>query len=125
MSIDEATHRLLDDLFEAIDEKNTDRLMHFLTDDAIFRFGSGPEVHGHTDIRDAVNEFFSTIAGCKHTLHNILADNGTLVCEGEVTYTRHDDSEITLPFANVFEFEGDLISQYKIYADAAPLYAAA
>lgn len=124
MIISDATHRFLDELFEAIDEKNTERFLRFLTDDAMFRFGSGPEVHGHAEIRDAVNEFFSTITGCKHTLHNILADNGTLVCESIVTYSRQDDSDITLPFANVFEFEGDLISQYKIYADAAPLYAA-
>jgi hypothetical protein len=46
-----------------------------------------------------------------------------MVCEGEVTYTRHDESEITLPFVNVFEFEGELISHYKIYADSEPLYA--
>ncbi len=123
MAIDDARHRLLDDLFESIDEKNTDRFLHFLTDDAIFRFGSGPEVRGQSEIRDAVEDFFSTIAGCKHTLHNIFADDGTLFCEGDVTYTRQDGSEITLPFANVFEFAGDLISHYKIYADAAPLYA--
>ncbi len=123
MSVDDATHRLLDELFEAIDEKNTERFLRFLTEDAIFRFGSAPQVQGHSEIRDAVNEFFSTIAACKHTLHNIIGDNRTLVCEGVVTYTRQDDSEITLPFANVFEFAGDLISHYKIYADAAPLYA--
>lgn len=123
MTVDDSTHRFLDDLFESIDDRNTDRFLHFLTDDAIFRFGSAPQVQGQSQIRDAVNEFFATIAGCKHTLHNILADGDTLVCEGEVTYTRHDETEITLPFVNVFEFAGDRISQYKIYADSAPLYA--
>ncbi len=123
MAIDDARHRLLDDLFESIDEKNTDRFLYFLTDDAIFRFGSGPEVRGQSEIRNAVEDFFSTIAGCKHTLHKIFADDGTLVCEGDVTYTRQDGSEITLPFANVLEFAGDHISHYKIYADSAPLYA--
>lgn len=70
-----------------------------------------------------MNEFFSTIGGCRHTLHNILADDGMLACEGEVTYTRQDGSEITLLFANIFEFTGERISRYKIYADAGPLYA--
>lgn len=123
MTVDEATHRLLDDLFESIDEKNVERFLRFLTDDATFRIGSAPQVQGPDEIRSAVGEFFSTIAGCKHTLTNILADNGMLVCEGEVTYTRHDESEITLPFVNVFEFAGELISHYRIYADAGPLYA--
>jgi len=123
MTIDDARHRLLDDLFESIDTKNTERFLHFLADDAKFRFGSGPQVQGQSEIREAVNEFFSRIAGCRHTLHNFLADEGTLVCEGQVTYTREDGSEITLPFVNVLEFAGDLIAHYKIYADSGPLYA--
>ena len=45
-----------------------------------------------------------------------------VICEGETTYTRHDGTQITLPFANVFELEGELISTYKIYADIGPLY---
>lgn len=123
MTIAESKHRMLDDLFATIDEKNVDRFLHFLTDDAIFRFGSAAPVAGQAEIREAVEAFFATIAGCKHTLGNILAEEDTLACEGEVTYTRHDESEITLPFANFFEFEGELISHYKIYADSGPLYA--
>jgi limonene-1,2-epoxide hydrolase len=125
MTIDESKHRLLDDLFGSIDEQNTDRFLQFLTDDATFRFGSAEPVKGQAEIREATDGFFATIAGSKHTLNKILADEGTLVCEGEVTYTRHDGTEITLPFANVFEFEGELIAHYKIYADAGPLYAEA
>jgi limonene-1,2-epoxide hydrolase len=122
MNIDETKHRLLDDLFESIDEQHVDRFLRFLADDAIFRFGSAEPVKGQAEIREAVSEFFASIAGCRHVLGTILADNGTLVCEGEVTYTRQDESEITLPFVNVFEFEGELISHYKIYADSGPLY---
>jgi hypothetical protein len=44
MTIDEAKHRLLDDLFESIDEQNVDRYLRFLTDDAIFRFGSAADM---------------------------------------------------------------------------------
>ena len=123
MTVDDATHRFLDDLFESIDEMNASTFVHFLSDDAIFRFGSAPAVQGREETRAAVDAFFSSIAGCKHTLSRILADEGMLFCEGEVTYTRHDESEITLPFANVFELEGDHISHYKIYADSGPLYA--
>ena len=123
MTVDEAKHRLLDDLFASIDEKNVERFLRFLTDDATFRFGSAEPVNGHAQIHEAVEGFLATIAGCKHVLGTIIADDGTLVCEGEVTYTRHDGTEITLPFASIFEFEGDFIAHYKIYADAGPLYA--
>ena len=123
MTVDEAKHRLLDDLFASIDEKDVERFLRFLTDDATFRFGSAAPVHGHSEIREAVAGFLATIDGCKHVLDKTIVDNGTLVCEGEVTYTRQDGTEVTLPFANIFEFEGDFIADYRIYADAAPLYA--
>jgi limonene-1,2-epoxide hydrolase len=122
MIVNDAKHAWLDDLLASIDEKNTSRFLRFLTDDAVFRFGSAAPVAGTESIRAAVDGFFSTIAGSKHVLDKILVEGGTLVCEGEVTYTRHDESTITLPFANIFEMEGDLISHYKIYADAGPLY---
>jgi limonene-1,2-epoxide hydrolase len=53
----------------------------------------------------------------------VVADDNTIVCEGEVTYTRHDGSKITLPFANVFEVKNELITLYRIYIDIGPLFA--
>ena len=113
----------LADLFAAIDARDTERFLAFLTDEAYFRFGSTPPAQGKEAIRDAVGGFFSSIAGCRHSVARVVAEGDVLICEGEVTYTRHDSSEITLPFANVFELDGELISAYKIYADASPLYA--
>jgi len=113
----------LDDLFASIDTQDTVRFTGFLTPDATFRFGSAPAVAGREQIGAAVDGFFGSIAGCQHRLANTWSGDGTLVCEGEVTYRRHDGSEITLPFANVFGLQGDRIKNYKIYVDVAPLYA--
>ena len=110
-------------MFAAIDSKDAQAFVGFLTDDAVFRFGSAPAVRGREAILAAVDGFFGTIAACSHDVQNTLASGSTLVCEGEVTYRRHDDTEITLPFTDIFEYDGDLISQYKIYIDISPLYA--
>ncbi len=110
-------------LFAAIDRQDAAAFVGYLTDDAVFRFGSAPAVNGRDAIRAAVDGFFGTIAGCSHTLHNTISSGSTLVCEGEVTYTRHNGTEITLPFTDIFEYEADLIAHYKIYMDVAPLYA--
>jgi len=110
-------------LFAAIDCQDTAAFVAYLTDNAIFRFGSSPAVRGRTAIAAAVDGFFGTIAGCSHTVQNTLSRDSTLACEGEVTYTRLDGGLVTLPFTDVFEYEGDLISQYKIYIDVSPLYA--
>lgn len=120
-SVDSARNRL-GELFAAIDASDTERFLSFLTAEASFRFGSAPAVSGTEAIREAVGGFFSSIAGCRHAITRIVVDGDVVICEGEVTYTRHDQSQITLPFANIFEYTGDLISTYKIYADAGPLY---
>ena len=112
----------LDGLFASIDAKDTDEFLGYLTEDATFRFGSAPAVTGHAAIREGVDGFFSSIAGSEHSLKNVITNGGLLVCEGEVTYDRHDGSNITLPFTNVFDVEGDRIANYRIYIDIAPLY---
>ena len=113
----------LDGLFTSIDGKDTESFLGFLTGEAVFQFGSVPAVQGTENIRAAVDGFFGTIKGSTHALSKTLADGSVLVCEGTVTYQRMDDSELTLPFTNVFELDGNLISHYKIYIDIAPLYA--
>ena len=111
-------------LFVSIDSMDTEGFLGFIAPDAEFRFASAPPVHGHAAIREAVDGFFSSIAALGHSLQRMVADGNAVVCEGEVTYTRHDGSMITLPFCNVFEVQDGLISVYRIYIDVAPLYAA-
>lgn len=114
---------MLTELFDSIDAMDADRFVQFIAPDGVFRFGSAPAVTGRVAIREAVAGFFSSIAGLRHTLHRSLAQGETLVCEGEATYTRHDSSEITLPFANVFQLQDGVITHYKIYSDIGPLFA--
>lgn len=113
----------LSGLFSAIDSRDTNSFLAYLSDEATFRFGSAPAAQGRETIGAAVDGFFQTIDGSSHTLLNTLAEASTMVCEGDVTYKRLDGNSVTLPFTNVFEMAGDRISEYKIYIDIAPLYA--
>ena len=110
-------------LFAAIDAQDGAAFASFLTDSAVFRFGSAPPVQGRAAVQAAVEGFFDSVAGLSHSIDKTLSEGSTLVCEGEVTYTRHDGRTIAIPFVDVFEYEGDLIAEYKIYIDIAPLYA--
>jgi limonene-1,2-epoxide hydrolase len=109
-------------LFASIDAMDTESFLSFVHKDATFRFGSSPAVSGHAGIRAAVEGFFASFAALRHDLQRVIADSESVACEGEVTYTRHDGSKITLPFANVFEIDGALISQYRVYIDIGPLF---
>ncbi len=112
-----------DKLFASIDAMDTESFLSFIAEDCTFRFGSSPPVTGRDGIGASVNDFFSMFAALRHDLMRIVADDKTLVCEGEVTYTRHDGRQITLPFCNVFEASAGLISVYRIYIDMAPVFA--
>lgn len=110
-------------LFDTIDSGDAEGFAEYLSDQASFRFGSAPTVQGRAAISEAVAAFFETIAGCSHHLSRTLVQGDVVICEGEVRYRRLDGSEVTLPFVDVFEMDGDLIGQYKIYMDISPLYA--
>lgn len=121
----DSLHRgaLVNNLFKAIDVQDVDRFLTFIDADATFRFGSAPAVAGHVAIAAAVNGFFDTIASLRHEIKNTVSSGSLLVCEGDVTYTRLDGSDVTLPFVNIFEIDDELIVDYRIYVDVGPLYA--
>jgi ketosteroid isomerase-like protein len=112
-----------DKLFASIDAMDTESFVDFIAADCIFRFGSSTPVKGRDGIRASVNDFFSMFAALRHELQRFVADENGIVCEGEVTYTRHDGKKFTLPFCNVFETEAGLISLYRIYIDMGPVFA--
>lgn len=114
---------LLDELFATIDAMDTPAFVARLSRGAEFRFGGAPPVHGSVQIGEAVGAFFATIAGLRHEQSKVIADGETLACEGNVTYTRHDGSQVEIPFADIFVFDGELIDSYRIYIDIGPLYA--
>ena len=110
-------------MFAAIDAMDADAFVSFLTDDACFRFGNAPAVTGRANIRDGVGGFFGTIKALRHRLSHTWAYADAAICEGEVTYTRNDGSEVTVPFANVLHLTDGRVSAYHIYIDLTPLYA--
>jgi ketosteroid isomerase-like protein len=111
----------LTQIFEAIDSKDVDAFLSYLTKDAVFRYGSSEPVQGEGAIRDYVSGFLGSLKGLRHRLLETWEGDGSLVCQGEVTYTRHDGSEVTIPFTNIFRLDNGRIRDYLVYADPTPL----
>jgi len=109
-------------VFAVIDAGDAAGFVAFLTPDAQFRFGNAPVVVGHDAIHAAAAGFFSAIGSSRHRLLRTWNGAATTVCEGEVTYTRHDGSVISVPFVNVFELRGEKIAAYRIYIDNSSLF---
>ena len=106
-----------------VDAGDAAGFVDLLTPDAEFRFGNSPAIIGADAIRSAVAGFFAAIASSRHELLDVWNDAATVVCEGVVTYTRHNGSFLSVPFANVFELKGDKIASYRIYIDNSALFA--
>lgn len=110
-------------LFASIDARSAPTFVGFLTEDAVFRYGSGPEVLGRDAIEQHVAAVFASFRACSHDVQQRWEPRGWRICRGVVTYTLLDGRRITLPFCNALQLRGELIERYEIYIDPTPLMA--
>jgi ketosteroid isomerase-like protein len=110
-------------LFAAIDRKDSNEFASFLTDDASFQFGNAEPVRGKGAIGQAVAGFLDSIRALRHEVLESWQHADAVICRGQVTYTRHDGSQLTVPFADILRMRGGLVCDYLIYLDASRLYA--
>ena len=109
-------------LFQAIDNQDTEGFVSFLDTNVVFRFGNADPVNGKAATGEVVGGFFGSIKGIKHELVNLWEIDDAVICHGMVTYTRHDSSKLSVPFANIFGMKGKLIKEYQIFVDVSELY---
>jgi ketosteroid isomerase-like protein len=112
----------LEKLFATIDAKDAAGFTDFLTEDAVFRFGNSTPARGRDEVRAAVAQFFAGVKGLSHAVHESWSVPGAAAMHGEVTYTRHDGSRLTVPFANILKLDGTRVQEYLVFADASQLW---
>jgi hypothetical protein len=106
-----------------IDSMDARRFASNLTEDCVLRYANHPEVHGREAVVSAIGAFYETIAGLRHVPLNAWTIGETTVLQFDVTYNRHDGGEVTVPGVSIVRADGDLIGDYRIYVDLAPVYA--
>jgi limonene-1,2-epoxide hydrolase len=109
-------------LFQSIDNKDTESFITFIADDIFFRFGNAEPIHGKNNVDNVIKGFFESIKALQHDISETWSQDDTVICHGFVTYTRHDSSTLTVPFANIFKMDGTVITEYLIYVDISELY---
>ncbi|UCD75963.1 MAG: nuclear transport factor 2 family protein [Phycisphaerales bacterium] len=109
-------------LLKTIDNMDAEAFAAFLAKDVSFRFGNAEPVAGKAAVREAVEGFFGSIKGMRHEVASVLADDDAVSFHGTVTYTRHDSSSLTVPFADFLSVRGELITEYLIFMDASQLH---
>ncbi len=114
--------RWIDELFAAIDRKDAAAFAGFLGTNASFRFGNLPAVQGREAIIAMVGGFFAALRGLQHRLEDRWQVPDAAIVTGTVTYTRHDGSTLSVPFANVMKLQQSGIQDYSIFADNSALF---
>ena len=121
MSINPHYATVIDAIFEADHAKDADRFVRVLCEDASMRIGGGEALVGRAAIHDAVVGLFSQFSGITHRLVRAYDFAPKLIYEAEVTYELSDGDSMIFPYANILTFNGNLISDYRIYIDLSPL----
>lgn len=113
-------------VFGSIDEMKADEYASYFAEDASFRFGNAEPIVGRRAIRDAMVVFFSTIMALRHEVVGVWegewARGDVYSVETEVSYTRTDDGVVSLPATSTMRMCGDLIQDWRIFADLSPVY---
>jgi ketosteroid isomerase-like protein len=110
-------------VFADIDAFDPDKFVAHLTEDAVFRFANADPVTGRQAVKEAVAGFFSTIDGLTHYIRNSWDDGDTAIVQADVEYRRKDGKTVTVPNADILIYDGDLVRDWQIYIDIAPVYA--
>lgn len=112
----------LDKFLNTFETKDADKLAKFLTDDAILYDGNNEPLIGRDAIRKAVGDFFRLVKGMKFKVIRKWVHSDSIIVQGDVTFTRLDESEITLPFADIYYMKEDRIQKLYSYTDINPLF---
>ena len=111
------------DLLTDVDRMDAKAFASYLAEDCVLRFANADEVVGRDAIEGAIAGFFSMIKGISHHVVEQWDVDDTTIVQFEATYTRMDDRQVTVPAVTIYRRGGDLIDDYRIYVDLAPVYA--
>lgn len=125
-----STQHYVADLFDAVDALDATAFAERFTEDGAFRFGNAPPVVGRQRIEASVAGFFSAISGLKHEIVGVWSGvwEGGAVTSVETTVTyRRKDATVTdaIPVTSTLRMRGDLIADFRVFADISPVFATA
>jgi ketosteroid isomerase-like protein len=110
------------DMYAIVDAKDGAALAAMMTDDGIFRFANIPPVTGREAIAGFLDNFFQSIRDIKHTDLEDWQAGDNRFATGNVHYTRHDGSVLSVPFSVILKMQDKLIKEYLVFVDASELY---
>ena len=111
-------------MFHDIERMDARAWAEYLAPDAVMRVGNDDPIYGRDGCRAALESFYARIDGLRYDLVELWEHGEATIVEANVTYTRSDGQEVTVPVVTIYRTDAnDLISDYRIYTDIAPVFA--
>jgi hypothetical protein len=111
------------EMFRTIELLDVSSFLTYLAPDVRFRFGNAPCLQGPDQVAAAVSHFFTLLRGLRHELVGLWQDGSAVVAEADVTYTRLDGRNASLPVVSLIRLGGPRqVRDYRIYFDPPPIF---
>src|SRR3984893_18650620 len=110
-------------IFAAIDAMDADKFVAYLTPDVRFRFANMDPAIGRAAVTEGGNGFWGSIDGPTHHTQKTHDVGDTVIAQIDGEYRRNDGKSVTVPNCDVLVFDGDLVRDWQIYIDLAPVFA--
>ncbi|MFC9689989.1 nuclear transport factor 2 family protein [Kribbella sp. NPDC056951] len=111
-------------VFTAVDTQDFDAFAAMLADESTFVFGNQEPFVGIEAILAGNAAFFTAVQRTEHHINRVWTVGPTTLAETDVTYTRLDGKEVTLPALSTWDVdEAGLITSYQVFADLTPVFA--
>lgn len=117
-----STDNYIKDMYRVVDAMEGAKLAGMMTENGIFRFANIPGVEGREAITAFLDSFYQSIKKIAHSQLEDWQVDDVRFATGIVSYTRHDNSSLSVPFSVILKMQGDLIHEYLIFVDTSELY---
>ena len=110
--------------FKIVDTLDADVIVTHFTDGGKFRFSNQSPAVGKQAVRDGLAQFFETIQAMHHENTGLWLgeDGNSAVWEADVTYTRKNGTQVTLPCVSILRSRNDQIYDFRMNMDISPVY---
>jgi ketosteroid isomerase-like protein len=110
-------------VFADIDAMDAAKFVAHLAPDVRFRFANADPAVGRPAVTQGVEAFWESIDALTHHILKVYEVGDTVIAQIDVEYRRKDGKTVTVPNCDVLTFDGDLVRDWQIYIDLAPVFA--
>lgn len=102
---------------------NVDKFLAYLTPDVKWHFANSDVIIGHDAVKESLLGFWATMDSVTHHIVKSFEVDDTVIVQFDMEYRRKDGTSVHIPCCDILIFNGDLVCDFRIYIDLAPLYA--